>query len=160
FRQLVAYYEKELGAPWPELLDRLAGGGAVLAGKFGGNNGPALLVVQGTDADLMDRFTALALDVLGQELARQGSKDRPGRGTYRTVAPVPGGRGRHGAVAGKALVVSNVGGGLHKALDLPLDGGRGLTSNAGVAEARKLLPGEPAAVAWVNMNVARQSPQG
>src|SRR5437762_3479404 len=24
FQQLVAYYEKQLGAPWPQLLDRLA----------------------------------------------------------------------------------------------------------------------------------------
>src|SRR5260370_42253017 len=29
FYQLVAYYEKQFGLKWPELLDRLAGGGAV-----------------------------------------------------------------------------------------------------------------------------------
>src|SRR5262249_26267293 len=31
FVQLVAYFEKELGATWPDLLDRLGAGGAVLA---------------------------------------------------------------------------------------------------------------------------------
>ena len=34
FAKLIGYYEKELGAPWPELLDQLAGGGIVLATKF------------------------------------------------------------------------------------------------------------------------------
>jgi hypothetical protein len=161
FRQLVAYYEKELGAPWPELLDRLAGGGAVLAGKFGGNPGPALLVVQGTDEELMGKFTHLALDVLEQELARQGSKDRPEKGTYRAIETVHVGKGLFAAVAGKALLISNVEAGLHKALDRHLDGNAGgLAGNPRVAEARKLLPGDPAAVVWVNVDVARQAPQG
>src|SRR5262245_7965612 len=35
FLQLVAYYEKDLGQPWPELLDKLAGGGVTLATKAG-----------------------------------------------------------------------------------------------------------------------------
>src|SRR3954469_4702489 len=48
--KLLEYYEKELGHPWPELLDRLAGGGVVFATKFQrGGNAPVLLVVQGTD---------------------------------------------------------------------------------------------------------------
>src|SRR5262245_9501144 len=34
FRQLIDYYEKEVGASWPELLDRVAGGGVALAVKF------------------------------------------------------------------------------------------------------------------------------
>ena len=33
FLQLVAHFEKQLGAPWPELIDRLAGGGAAVAGQ-------------------------------------------------------------------------------------------------------------------------------
>src|SRR5436190_538652 len=43
FRQMLAYFEKELGADTKTLLDRLAGGGAVLAVKFG-DKAPALLV--------------------------------------------------------------------------------------------------------------------
>jgi hypothetical protein len=35
FQQLVGYYEKKLGVPWPEILDRVAGGGAVVAVKIG-----------------------------------------------------------------------------------------------------------------------------
>src|SRR5262245_4983452 len=46
FFQLIAYFEKELGAKWPELLDRLTGGGAALGLKFEPNPAPALLIVQ------------------------------------------------------------------------------------------------------------------
>src|SRR5262245_3982204 len=33
FYQLVAYFEKELGDKWPELVDKIAGGGVVIAAK-------------------------------------------------------------------------------------------------------------------------------
>src|SRR5262249_50850280 len=56
FGQLVACFEKELGAKWPDLLDRLAGGGAVVAVKPGPNPAPALLVLQGKDEQLLHRF--------------------------------------------------------------------------------------------------------
>src|SRR5262249_39585611 len=32
--QLVAYFEKQLGVPWPDIVERVAGGGAVLAVKI------------------------------------------------------------------------------------------------------------------------------
>src|SRR5262245_2878094 len=35
--QLIAYFEKELGGRWPDVLDRLAGGGIVIAAKLGDN---------------------------------------------------------------------------------------------------------------------------
>src|SRR5579871_1507978 len=54
FKQLIDYYEKELGAPWPVLLDRLTGGGIVAALKFerGGGKQPLLVVVQSKDEAL------------------------------------------------------------------------------------------------------------
>src|SRR5436305_1212485 len=70
--KLFAYYEKELGAPWPDLLDRLAGGGVVLATKFErGGGAPVLLVVQGKDDELLKRAVGLVLAVVEQELIRQ-----------------------------------------------------------------------------------------
>jgi hypothetical protein len=159
-QQLVAYAEKELGAKWPALLDRLAGGGAVLAGKFGSEPGPALLVVQGTDDELMARFARLALALAEQELARQGSRDRPEKRTYRGVETVHVGKGVHAAVAGKALLLSNVEARLQHALDLHLDGpGKSMAGNATVGEARRLLPGAPAALVWINMDTVRNAPQ-
>src|SRR5207248_8598892 len=48
FYQFIAHFEKHLGARWPELLDRLAGGGSVLAAKLQPRDA-LLLVVQGKD---------------------------------------------------------------------------------------------------------------
>src|SRR5262249_24518659 len=88
FYQLVGYFEKDLGAKWPDLLDKLAGGGIVVASKFGDNPAPALLVVQGTDPQLTSRFYQTALDVLAQELARQESKEKVEKGSYKDVETV------------------------------------------------------------------------
>src|SRR5262249_54929086 len=60
FLQMVSWFERELGASWPELLDRLGGGGAALASKLG-ENSPALLVVQGTDEKALQKFASLLL---------------------------------------------------------------------------------------------------
>ena len=160
FAQLVAYFEKELGAKWPDLLDRLAGGGAVVAVKLGPNPAPALLVVQGKDEELLHKFVRLGLDVAEQELARRGSKDRPEKGSYRNVETVRIGGQLHAAVVGSALLVSNFEEVLHRGIDLHLDGDKAsLAGNPGVAEARKLLPGRPAGMAWLNLETVRKAPQ-
>ena len=46
FYQMLGYVERELGADWPALLDKLAGGGIALGGRFGDNE-PAVVVIQG-----------------------------------------------------------------------------------------------------------------
>src|SRR2546425_353857 len=74
FQQLITYYEKELGADWPELLDKLAGGGAALGIKFMPGTPPALLVIQGKDEAAMKRFVELAAKVIEQEINRQEIK--------------------------------------------------------------------------------------
>jgi hypothetical protein len=159
-QQLLAYFEKELGARWPALLDRLAGGGAVLAVKLGPDPAPALLVVQGKDEELTRQFAKLTLQVAEQELARQESKDRPEKGSYRDVATVHIGKQFHAAVAGSALLVSNVEEGLHRALDLYRDGdAKSIAHVAGVADAQRLLPPDPLAFAWLNLDVAHKAPQ-
>src|SRR4051794_24937542 len=47
FLQLLAHFEKELGAPWPELIDKLAGEGIAVGVKFGPDPAPLLIVIQG-----------------------------------------------------------------------------------------------------------------
>jgi hypothetical protein len=158
-QQLLAYLEKKLGARWPDLIDRLAGGGVVIAVKYGGEPAPALLVIQGKDEELMHKFGQLALDVAGQELARQESRDRPEKGTYRGLETVRIGKEFHAAVAGAALLVSNAEPALHRGLDLYLDGdGKSLAGVAAVAEARKLLPPDPLAFAWLNLKAVHEAP--
>ncbi len=159
FYQLVAYFEKELGARWPDLLDRLAGGGMVLSAKAGPNPAPALLVVQGTDPELTRKFARLGLEVIEQELARQEAKDRPEKGSYRDVETVRIGNDFHAAVVGSALLISNRTEPLHLAIDLHKDGGKKSLANvAAVAEARKLLPPDPLATAWLNPETVHEAP--
>lgn len=73
--QLLAMFEKELGAKWPVLFDHLAGDGAALGLQIGTDPAPAILVLQGKDADQVKRATDLALKTIEDELARQGAKD-------------------------------------------------------------------------------------
>src|SRR5262245_43949433 len=61
--QMLAYFEKELGAKWPELLDQLAGGGVAVGATLEAD-APALLVVQGTDEKQVERAYALLLRVI------------------------------------------------------------------------------------------------
>jgi hypothetical protein len=158
FYQLVAYFEKELGAPWPQLLDRLAARGVVMGLKFGPNPAPTLVVVEGDDERLMAKFFELGLNVLEQELARQEAKEKPVKGEYEGIATVRIGTEFHAAVAGKALFLSNNEKALRAGLDRHL--GREKKSMAGVssvAEAAKLLPTKPLVSTWLNMEKARQA---
>jgi hypothetical protein len=160
--RLIAYYEKELGAPWPELLDRLAGGGALLAGKFDRTNqAPVLFVVQGTDADLWKHAFDALLRVIEQEQVRQDSKDRPQKDTYRGLEIVHLGNDLHMARAGAALLLSNKAAAVHAGLDLFINGRHeSLTEQSGPADAAKLLPPNPLLSLWVNLKPAQESPEG
>jgi hypothetical protein len=160
FQQLIAYYEKELGARWPELLDQLAGGGMVLAIKFGPNPAPALIIIQGTDADQVKKFSDLTLTVIEQELARQEARVRPEKGTYNGVPTLSIGKEFHLARAGSALIFSNKPQALHAALDLHTGKKKDtILGLASVKQASKLLPQKPLASLWVNMRTVQKSPQ-
>jgi hypothetical protein len=144
------------------LLDRLAGGGAVLAAKLkpDTDSSPTLLVVQGRDAELMRKFVHLALQVAEQELARQESKERPKKGSYRDMEMVRIGDGFHAAGVGATLLISNKEPALHKALDLHRDGGsKSLADVQGLRDARQLLPSDPLVLQWLNLDTVRRSPQ-
>jgi hypothetical protein len=160
-QQLLAYFEKELGAKWPELLDRLAGGGIAVGSKFGGDPAPVLAVVQGKDEELLKKFVAAALLVAEGELARQEVKARPAKAAYRGIETVHIGKDFHLARAGTALLVSNNQTALKRGLDLHLGLEKnGLASAPSVAEAARLLPKAPLARLWINMKAAHDSPQG
>lgn len=159
FLQLLGYFEKQLGAQWPELLDRLGGGGAALAVKYGEEPYPVLFVIQGTDDAAMKKFTELALEVGTQELARQESKDRPEKGIYRKIETVRVGKEFHAARAGAALVFSNSEKMLQQSLDLHLDGDqKSMLQTQGLNEARKQMPGGALAFAWLDMEKVRRLP--
>jgi hypothetical protein len=160
FSKLIAYYEKELGMPWPEILDRVAGGGTVFSAKIGPEPAPVLLIIQGTDEDFFKKFIHVTLDVVDQEQARQGVKERLVRGKYKDFETLNFGKDLHGAVAGSALLVSNKDFVIHRALDLSKENGKkSLAQSALVADARRLLPKDPLAWLWFNLDVAHKAPQ-
>jgi hypothetical protein len=159
FQQLLAYFEKELGASWPDLLDRLAGKGAALGFKLGPKPAPTLLVLEGQDEKLTQRFVELGLSVLEQELARQDAKERPVKKLYQGIEVVQVGPEFHLAVAGSALLLSNSDKALHAGLDRYLGQGKSVADVPGVAEAAHLLPPNPLAALWLNMKTVQQAPQ-
>lgn len=160
FYQLVAYFEKQMGGRWPDILDRVAGGGAAIGVKLGPDQAPALTVIQARDEAALRKFVKLGLEVIEQELARQDKKERPVKGSYRDVETISIGNDFHAAIAGAALLVSNKQEALHKGLDLHLDGGTAsLAHVASVTETRKLLPPGTLAWGWLNMESVRKAPQ-
>lgn len=159
FAQLVAYFEKELGLPWPQLLDRLTGRGAVLGIQFGPSPAPTLLIVQGDDEKLMHRFFQLAFTILEQELARQEAKQMPVKGSYEGIDTVRIGTKFHAAVTAGTLFLSNSESALHAGLDQHRNGSRkSMADVSGVQEAAKLLPPQSLASLWLKMDKLRQSP--
>jgi hypothetical protein len=161
FFKFIAYYEKELGHPWPELLDKLAGGGIVIATKFDrAANVPVLAVIQSKDADLLKRAVALVRGVIDQELARQDSPAKPQVETYRGLEFTKIGEAYY-AIAGSAVLVANKEIAVQKALDLYIDGAmESLANQPGPSDAAKLLPPEPLARLWVNLKPVQESPEG
>lgn len=158
-RQLVAYFEKELGLPWPQLLDRLAGRGIVLSVQF---DTPArlLLVIEGEDDRLTQQFFQLGLKMVEQELARQEAKDKPIKGSYNGFETVRIGAEFRAAFAGPALFLSNSEKALHAALDrCPNNGAKSMAVAPGVRDAAQLLPPQPLVSFWLNMAKVRQSPE-
>jgi hypothetical protein len=159
FYQLVAYYERELGGEWPSIVERVAGGGMVVALKYGADPAPVLLVIQGTDEAAVQKFFDLTLQVVEQELARQESKEKVERANYRDVSVVAVGKEFRAAVVGSALVVSNKDDAIKMALDLHRDGpAASLVQNPKVEQARQMLPAEPLAFLWANLEPTRQLP--
>jgi hypothetical protein len=158
--QLVGYYEKELGTSWPEILDKVAGGGIVLSAKVGPDPAPLLAVIQGTDEAFFQRFLKVSLDIIGQELARQGAKQELIQGKYHDFETISIGKDLRAGVAGSALLISNREDALKRGLDLyKSDGKKSLAQSALVADARRLLPKDPLAWVWFNLEVAHKAPQ-
>ncbi|HXD87591.1 MAG TPA: hypothetical protein VN641_13930 [Urbifossiella sp.] len=149
FFQMLGHIERELGAPWPELLDQLAGRGIAIAGHFGDGK-PALLVVQGTDekqtARAFDRFLA----IVGDELQRQGLPLRPKSQIKNGTEFVAVGD-FHAARTGSTIVVSNKADFLDQALRVAAARMPGsIRTKKSFVDASKLLPKNPLVKLWID----------
>lgn len=165
FYQLIDYYERELGAPWPELLDGLAGGGAALGVEYGpGGNNSAVAAIQGTDEVIVERFHQLAFDLINSELARLGETTRLERGTYQGFEGFRAGNFYIGRI-GAATVLASSKEAIQAVIDRELARGRGETvASAADAEgpkaARELLPPDCLAWLWFGLDTVKGTPQG
>lgn len=164
FFRLLAHVERELGAPWPELMDKLAGGGMTVGAKFvAEGNGPALVVIQGTDEKLVGRFFDLGLALLEEERARQGSTKSLPRKTYGGFDCVQLDKQALVARSGDVLLFSNKNDTLKGGIDHAATVGNGPNAKSIAAVAPKqvasVLPPNPAAWLWVNLKPIKQLPQ-
>jgi len=168
-RQILAHFEKTLGAKYPDLIDRLAGGGIALATKFG-NKQPTLVIVQGKDEKLMQQFLECGVEVIEAELSRQDAKQKVQKGEYLGI---PGYRigDLYLARVDATLVVSNNKDAMARALQLHRgkegspkrergSANGSLATHPAIVEAGKLLPAKCLATMWINMEPAHQSEAG
>jgi hypothetical protein len=150
FLQLIGHFERELGKPWPQLVDELAGNGIALGLKFE-KKAPALLVVEGKNPELTQRFVKLFLQVVEQELARQESKDKLERTTHQGVEVTKLGEGRW-AVIGSTILLSNADAGIKLAIDLHKGGSpKSVLEKKALQDGRKLIGDGALAWAWVSL---------
>jgi hypothetical protein len=158
-RQLVAYFEKELDAPWPRLLERLAGHGVALGIRFEANPTPLLLVLEGEDERFVQQFFQLGLKILERELTRQEAKIKLVKGSYKGFETVRVGTEYHAAIVGSTLLLSNSEQTLRAGLDRHPDGGAtSMAGNPGVRKAAQLLPPQPLVSLWLSTTKIHQAP--
>lgn len=160
FLRLIEYYERDLGAAWPELLDAVAGKGITIATRAGDDPAPAVAILRGTDAAVSGQFVKLVVAALEDEVARQaggGPAVKHRTAKYEGNEMIHLGGEFHLARVGATITVSNN----EKALKLSLDSAAGRTKRvapSGPAAARKLVGGTPAAWLWADLKAVKSTP--
>lgn len=149
--QLLALFEKELGAKWPELLDRLAGDGAALGLQFGTDPAPTIIVLQGKDEEQVKKATEFALKTVEDELARQGAKEAVKRSNIDGHEVLTIGDLRTARV-GATTIISNNDAMLKAAILLATTDRAKLPEHKARKDAFKLLPKD--ALAWLYLDFA------
>jgi len=158
FFQLLAYYEKELGVKYPDLVEDLTAGGMALGVKLGPNP-PLLLVIQGKDEKRTKQFIDLALKITEQELQRQEAKQKIEKITVDGTEVIKIGNDFRLATVGSTILIGNRDVALKMGLDLHHGkGGKSLADSESVKEAHKLLPKDLLACSWLNMETVRKAP--
>lgn len=158
FLQLVRHFEREMGQPARELLDQAAGGGIALATRLGSQPAPALVVIQGRDAKASARFYSLVLQLIEQELERQGAAGGLVKGSYQGIDGVAIGNNAFLAQTGTTILFANKKEALAAAIDLA-QGTKDapLASKPAIQEIRKVLPEKPLTWMWLNMERVRET---
>lgn len=162
--QFVAYAEKELGASWPELLDKLAGDGIAIGAKVGTEPAPSLIAIRGTEEKAVADAFRLLLKVVEEEMAREGGTAAVGglkRTEYHGVEVLQGGDDLHVARVGRAILVGNKQHMLEAGVDLALgrNEGESVADRDGPKAALALLGGKPEAWLWADLVEPKKAQQ-
>jgi hypothetical protein len=160
FKKLEGYFEKELGSPWPELLDRLAGAGVVFALKQESPKASVLVVIEGREPPLIGKFFGLSAEIIDQELGRQEAKEKLERSAYRGAPTIHVGDEFHAAAAGPVILISTSKKMLHAAIGRVLGNESSSAAVSNMTQAQKSLPSGPLAWGWLNLETIRKTQQG
>ena len=167
FFEFIAYYERDLGAKWPELMDKLAGGGIAIGAKIvNGTDDPVLFVIQGTDEALMKKFVQKAGYVVEQELARSESKEKLTKELYKDFEVRRLGKDFNTCLIGSArLLFANKAEALRQGIDQHIENisrngkpARNMLHSEGLAKAKKLLPSDPQVWLYYRLDYLKKLP--
>ncbi|MBP3959655.1 hypothetical protein J8F10_30790 [Gemmata sp. G18] len=154
--QLLAMFEKELGAKWPELLDQLAGDGVAIGLQFADDPAPTIFVLQGKDDAQVKKATDLALKTIEEELNRQGAKDGVKRFTIAGQDAIKIGD-LFVVRVGATVLISNNETTLKAAVALATTARAKSPQHKARKDAFKLLPKDPLAWLWLDFASVKQS---
>lgn len=159
-QQFLAYIEKELGLPWPEMVEQLTGGGLALALHRPSPGQPerALLAIQARQPELAAKALRLFIRLAETELARQESNLRYTYESYDGVRIAKVGEEFALAEADGLLLASNSLAQLKDALQRRRDASR--PSAAGIPAlraARQSLPQAASAWGWLHLAEVRKT---
>ncbi len=155
FKMIVGIFETNLGTDWKTAARTLLGGGATLAIY---PNESILLVVDGTDAKLLEKFRDFTTTLAKGEAAKKGNADSIRSAEYRGVTGWTAGPKLAHAVIGSRLIVANSSKNLKSVVDLREDGGGTLANQAEFKAAKAAAGPNADAFLMVNMGVLKQVP--
>jgi hypothetical protein len=160
FFQVVKYLEAELGGPWPEQLDKVAGNGIALGVALAPEPQPALLVIEGTDAATVAKAFKLFAATVQEEVARGEGKQEVMKAEVEGVPVLGVGKDFRTAHVGTTIYIANKDVALAEALKMAAGKTKGrVTDHATVAAARKLAGKNPAAWGWLDFAKVKESQQ-
>lgn len=154
FLQGVAYFQFRLGTDWKTAVKTLLGGGVSWAVTADGAN---LLVIDSTDAALLQKVHDLAVEIARNEAEKQSQPERVKSADYRGVTGWSLSPALTHALVGSRLIVANKAQALRAAIDRKADKKEGL---AGVKDYRaaQQAQGDGVARAYVNLGALKKHP--
>jgi hypothetical protein len=155
FKAIVGYFEANLGTDWKTATRTLLGGGATMAVY---PDQSILLIVDGTDAELLEKLREFSTTVAKGEAAKKGNVDEIKSGDYRGVTGWTFGPKEAHSVIGSRLIVANNVDRLKTAIDLREDGGNSLADQTEFIAARSAAGPKADGFLMLNMGVLKQVP--